>query len=93
MISIEVLYALPHEQTILKLSMPQGSTVGEAIQQSGMLEKYPEIDLVHNKLGIYGKASKLEAVLQDRDRVEIYRPLRVDPKEARRLRAQQMKQA
>ena len=91
-IDIEVLYALPHEQTALKLSVAQGSTAGQAILLCGILQKYPEIDLVRNQLGIYGKPGKMDTVLQDRDRVEIYRPLRVDPKEARRLRAQQMKQ-
>ena len=91
-ITIEVLYALPHEQVLLKLSVVHGCNVGQAIVLSGMLEKYPEIDLSCNKLGIYGKLSKTDTLLQDRDRVEIYRPLRADPKQGRRLRTQQMKQ-
>ncbi len=85
--NIEVLYALPHEQVLLKVQAAQGATVDQAIRLSGVLERHPEIDLAKNKLGIYGKLSKLDAVLHDRDRVEIYRPLIADPKEIRRQRA------
>lgn len=92
-ITIEVVYALPHEQVLLKLSVVQGCTAGQAIVLSGMLQKYPELDLSRNKLGIYGKLSNTDTLLQDRDRIEIYRPLRADPKHDRRLRTQQMKQA
>jgi len=90
-INIEVLYALPHAQTLLKLQARANATVDEALKLSGVLEKHPEIDLAKNKLGIYGKLSKLDAVLRDRDRVEIYRPLIADPKEVRRQRAEQGK--
>lgn len=86
-INIEVVYALPHEQTLLKVQLPQGATVAEAVNACGILEKYPEIDLSRNKLGIFGKLSKAEAELRDRDRVEIYRALIADPKEIRRQRA------
>ena len=86
MINIEVLYALPHEQTLLKLQVPQGCTVAEAINISGMREKYPAIDPAKNKLGIFSKLSKADAILRDRDRIEIYRPLIADPKEIRRQR-------
>jgi len=88
---IEVLYALPHEQILLKVQAAQGATVAEAIRLSGVLEKHPEIELSLNKLGIYGKLCKADAVLRDRDRVEIYRPLIADPKEIRRQRAQEGK--
>lgn len=91
MINIEVVYALPHEQVLLKLKLPQGSTVAEAVQASGIMEKHPEINLAQNKLGIYGKLSKADAVLRDKDRVEIYRPLIADPKEVRRKRAEEGK--
>lgn len=91
MIDIEVVYALPHEQVLLKLKMPQGATVGEAINASGVVERHPEIDLAKNKLGIFGKLIKADAVLRDRDRVEIYRPLIADPKEIRRKRAEEGK--
>jgi putative ubiquitin-RnfH superfamily antitoxin RatB of RatAB toxin-antitoxin module len=89
--NIEVLYALPHEQVLLKVQAAQGATVAEAIKLSGVLEMHPEIDLSKNKLGIYGKMSKADAVLRDKDRVEIYRPLIADPKEVRRQRAQEGK--
>ena len=85
--NIEVIYALPHEQVLGKIQAPQGATVIEAIRLSGVMEKHPEIDLEKNKLGVYGKLSKADAVLRDRDRVEIYRPLLADPKEVRRQRA------
>ena len=90
-INIEVVYALPGEQTLLKRSVPAGSTVAEALQASGVLAKHPEIDLDKNKLGIFGKLTKADAVLRDKDRIEIYRPLIVDPKEVRRKRAEQGK--
>ena len=85
--NIEVVYALPHEQLLFKVQAPQGVTVSEAIKLSGVLEKHPEIDLTQNKLGVYGKLSKGEAILRDKDRIEIYRPLIADPKEVRRQRA------
>ena len=88
-ISVEVVYALPHIQTLLIVKLSQGATVDEAIKLSGILEMHPEINLNHNKLGIFGKLSKADAVLRDRDRIEIYRPLLADPKEIRRQRAKQ----
>lgn len=91
MINIEVVYALPHEQNLLRLQLPQGATVEAAIKESGLLEKYPEIDLARNKLGIFGKLTKADAALRDKDRVEIYRPLIADPKEIRRQRAEEGK--
>lgn len=87
-IDIEVVYALPHEQNLLRLQVPEGTTVTAAIEQSGLLEKYPEIDLAKNKLGIFGKLTKQDTELRDKDRVEIYRPLIADPKEIRRQRAE-----
>ena len=90
-INIEVVYALAHEQTLLKLSLPAGVTVVQAIQACGVLEKHPEIDLAKNKFGIFGKLSKADTVLRDKDRVEIYRPLIADPKEVRRQRAEEGK--
>ena len=90
-INIEVVYALPDEQILLKRSVPSGSTVAEAIQASGVLDKHPEIDLADNKLGIFGKLTKAGAVVRDKDRIEIYRPLIADPKEVRRKRAEEGK--
>jgi len=88
-ITVGVLYALPQEQTVLKIQVLQGSTLADAIQNSGILEKYPEIDLGNNKLGIFGKLSKQDVLLRDLDRVEIYRPLIADPKEVRKKRAEE----
>ena len=90
-INIEVVYALPHEQILLKLQMPQHATVAEAIKLSGVMEKYPDIDLSKNKFGVYGKLTRADAVLRDRDRIEVYRPLLADPKEMRRKRAEEGK--
>jgi putative ubiquitin-RnfH superfamily antitoxin RatB of RatAB toxin-antitoxin module len=85
---IEVIYALPEEQQLITLDVEQGTTVEQAIKLSGVLEKYPEIDLSINKVGIFGKVTKQDEVLRDKDRVEIYRPLIADPKESRRKRAE-----
>ena len=85
---IEVIYALPEEQQILTLDVEQGTTVEQAIKLSGVLEKYPEIDLEKNKVGIFGKITKKDTALRDKDRIEIYRPLIADPKESRRKRAE-----
>jgi len=90
-INIEVVYALPMEQTLLKQSVPVGTTVMEGVKLCGILEKYPEIDLNTNKLGIFGKLTKADTVLRDKDRIEIYRPLIADPKEVRRKRAEEGK--
>ncbi len=86
-INIEVVYALPDEQTLFRQSVPEGATVAEAIRLCGILKKYPGIDLAANKLGIFGKLAKADTVLRDKDRIEIYRSLIADPKEVRRKRA------
>lgn len=91
MVNIEVVYALPGEQILLRRSVPAGTTVADAIQASGVLDNHPEIDLDKNKLGIFGKLTKPDAVLRDKDRIEIYRPLIADPKEIRRKRAEEGK--
>ena len=87
LLAIEVIYALPDKQQLVSLQLPAGSTVREAIEASGLLPKHPEIDLAKNKIGIFGKLTKPDAGLRDRDRVEIYRPLIADPKEVRKQRA------
>jgi len=87
-INVEVAYALPDEQYIIPLSVDEGTTIEQAIELSGLLEHHPEIEVGKtNKAGIFGKAAKLDRVLQQGDRVEIYRPLIADPKEVRRKRA------
>jgi putative ubiquitin-RnfH superfamily antitoxin RatB of RatAB toxin-antitoxin module len=86
-IDVEVAYALPENQTILKLRVPAGTTIEQAVRESAILERYPEIDLAINQVGIFGKLNKLDAPLRNGDRVEIYRPLIADPKEVRKQRA------
>jgi putative ubiquitin-RnfH superfamily antitoxin RatB of RatAB toxin-antitoxin module len=86
-LNIEVIYALPNKQEIIARKLPVGTTARQAIEASGLLLKYPEIDLAKNKLGVFAKLTKPDAVLRDGDRVEIYRPLIADPKEVRKQRA------
>ncbi|MFO7919665.1 MAG: RnfH family protein, partial [Nioella sp.] len=86
MIQVEVAYARPERQVILPVMLPAGSTIEQAIEQSGIVGEFPEIDLSQNKVGIFGKLSKKTAELKAGDRVEIYRPLLADPKEVRRRR-------
>lgn len=86
-IQIEVAYAKPERQEVVRVKLPEGSTVQQAIEASGLLQRYPEIDLARSKVGIYGKLAKPDTGLRDRDRVEIYRPLIADPKEVRKQRA------
>jgi len=85
---VEVAYALPEEQVLLALDVEKGTTAEQAIKQSGILEHFDTIDLAENKVGIFGKAVKLDYELRDKDRIEIYRPLIADPKESRRKRAE-----
>lgn len=91
-ILVEVVYALPLKQEIVPLKIRSGALVSEALAQSGILKDFPEIDLASAKVGIYGKQVKLDAVLRDKDRIEIYRPLIADPKEVRRKRAAEGKE-
>ena len=86
-IPIEVSYALPKEQLIIALEVSADATVSQAIEESRVVERYPEIDLAINKVGIFGKLAKLDDSLHAGDRIEIYRPLIADPKEVRRQRA------
>ena len=86
MLEVEVVYALPMRQILIKIRIPQGSTLEQAVYRSGIIDQFPEIDLTRNRTGIFGRLSKIDTVLQPNDRIEIYRPLLIDPKEARRLR-------
>ncbi|MBS4096782.1 MAG: RnfH family protein [Sulfuricella sp.] len=86
-IRVEVVYGTTAQQKAVTLTLPEGATVAQAVAQSGLMHEFPEIDLGRNKLGIWNKLAKAEAVLRDKDRVEIYRPLIADPKEIRRQRA------
>jgi uncharacterized protein len=87
MLNVEVCYALAQRQELVKVKLPEGATLLQALEASGLLEKHPEIDLKKNKFGVFAKLSKPDTVLRDRDRVEIYRPLIADPKEVRKQRA------
>lgn len=87
MIKIEVVYATEKYVETVSLSLDYGSTVSAAIEKSEIIKKHPEINIDENKVGIYSKLCELDTVLEDGDRVEIYRPLKADPKEARRSRA------
>ncbi|MFV9688574.1 RnfH family protein [Pantoea graminicola] len=87
-ITVEVVYALPDKQYQLYVKVEQGSTVEQAINASGLLELRREIDLSSNKVGVYSRPVKLDDVIDEGDRIEIYRPLIADPKELRRQRAE-----
>ena len=77
---VGIAYALTHRQVWFDIDLPEGATVQEAIERSGILKQFPEIDLEKQKVGIYNKVSKLDTVLQEGDRVEIYRPITCNPK-------------
>ncbi len=87
MIDVEVAYANQEQQVIVALNMPAGTTVEQAITASGVLSRFPEIEATNLKAGIFGNVCKLDQPLKQAYRVEIYRPLIHDPKEARRQRA------
>jgi putative ubiquitin-RnfH superfamily antitoxin RatB of RatAB toxin-antitoxin module len=84
---VEVAYALPEQQILIELEVEEGATVQEAIARSGVAQRFPEIQVIPGYVGIFGKPVDLDARLREGDRVEIYRPLIADPKEARRERA------
>ena len=81
---IEIIYPLPNEQVLLTLMVDQTCTAAEAIEKSGILQQYPEIDLTTNQIGIFSRTIALSDTLREGDRIEIYRPLIVDPKEMRK---------
>ena len=84
---IEVVYALPERQTLVELEMRDGSTARQAALASGLAEQFPELDVEVIPLGVFGVAVDDDRVLEPGDRVELYRPLAMDPREARRVRA------
>ena len=86
-ILVEVAYAKPEVQVIIPIKVSTGTTVEQAIQQSGILQDFPEIDLAKNKIGVFSKITTGDKVLRDKDRVEIYRALIADPKQVRKQRA------
>lgn len=90
-ICVEVAYAPPGEQVVVGVRVPAGATVGDAIRLSGIPALYPEVNLDTAEVGVYGQLARLDTPLRDRDRVEIYRRLLTDAKEARRKRAGERK--
>ncbi|MBK7645954.1 MAG: RnfH family protein [Betaproteobacteria bacterium] len=87
MINVDVCYALATKQEVVRLTLPEGANLQQALEASGLLAKFPEIDIKKNKFGIWNKLSKLDSLLRNQDRIEIYRPLIADPKEVRKQRA------
>lgn len=87
MLNIEIAYLTAQQQLVVSLQVTESCTVEEAIQQSGILVQFPEIDLSQNKVGIFSKIVSLNTALQSGDRIEIYQPLLIDPKQARKQRA------
>ncbi|MGH8146640.1 MAG: RnfH family protein [Rhodanobacteraceae bacterium] len=86
-IRVSVVHAEPDHVFNATVELPQGSTVADAIERSGIRGKIPEVEIRDDRVGIFARRTSLDAVLRDGDRVEIYRPLKIDPKEARRRRA------
>ena len=91
MMEVEVAYATVDVQRVLTVRVRTGATLRDAIDVSGILREFPEIDLDQQKVGVFSKPAKLEQVLRSGDRVEIYRPLLANPKEVRKKRAAQKK--
>jgi len=86
-LEVEVIYALPDRQVVKQVRLAAGSCIREAIEASGLLQEFPGIRLSENAIGRFGELAELDDCLQSGDRVEIYRPLRADPRETRRRRA------
>lgn len=86
-IRVSVLHAEPGRVFSVELALPRGATVADAIDRSGVRSARPDVDIRDDCLGIFARKAGLQTTLRDGDRVEIYRPLKVDPKEARRRRA------
>ncbi|WP_308874852.1 RnfH family protein [Thiothrix subterranea] len=82
--NVGIAYADKFKQTWLKLEVPDGSTIKEALKFSGLLKQFPDIDLENQAVGIFGKISKLDTKVVDGDRVEIYRPITADPETVER---------
>ena len=90
--AVELAYATPAKQSLLSLTVDAAATVEQIIQLSGMLSSFPEIDLSQNKVGIWSRTVKLDELVKQGDRIEIYRPLIADPKDMRRRRAEKAKE-
>lgn len=91
MIQIEVTFADQHNQIVIPVMITKPCSIETAIQHSGILLHFPSIDLTKNKVGVFGKICPLNTIIQPGDRIEIYRPLTIDPKKNRRNRAEKQK--
>lgn len=91
-ITVEVAYALPSRQALLTISVSSAATIEQIIQQSGILQQFPQIDLLSQKVGVWSRPVKLDDNVKEGDRIEIYRPLIADPKDLRRRRAEKAKE-
>ena len=87
LVRVEVAYARPDEQVLLVMEVERGTSVEQVIERSGIAARFPEIQKMPAWVGIFGRRTALNAIVQDGDRIEIYRPLIADPKAARRTRA------
>ncbi|MEY2823772.1 MAG: hypothetical protein RLZ64_310 [Pseudomonadota bacterium] len=87
LLKVQVCYALPGQTFLKDLQLEPGATIAQAIEASGVLAQFPDIDLSQQRVGIFGKLKATDTGLREGDRIEIYRPLRADPKETRRRRA------
>ena len=85
---IEVVYALPDQQYLVHVELPHGSTVGQALDAASRVAPFSGLDLTSGNIGVFGRLVDRATVLHPEDRVEIYRPLRIDPRQARRQRGQ-----
>lgn len=92
-VTVEVVYALPHTQRLLTVQVEEGTTLIDAVKLSNITAEFPELDLEQAKLGVFGKAAAkpAEETVKAGDRIEIYRPLIIDPKQARLNRAAKAK--
>jgi putative ubiquitin-RnfH superfamily antitoxin RatB of RatAB toxin-antitoxin module len=89
MIRVAVVHAVSGTQRVIGVELQEGASVRDAIASSGLLAEFPEIDLARATVGIFGERTTLDTRVEEGDRVEIYRPLKADPKTARRARAAQ----
>ena len=85
-VHVEIVYAQADEQVLLALNVNEDATIAQAITQSGLLDQFSELAMDSLQVGIFSRKATLDTLLQSGDRIEIYRPLTIDPKEARRLR-------
>ena len=90
-IGIEVVVAWPDRQVVVGLDLPADSTVADAVTASGLAERFPELEIRDDHLGIFGELCRPDRVLREGDRVELYRPLKLDPKTIRRINAERQK--